>query len=114
MTTKGFLFLLVTVSFTVTGQVLMKKGMSVPGLHSFKDYISNYYLLLGGICYVVGFLVWLNVLKIIPLSIAYPFSSIAYVLVIAASAVFLNESITMFKIIGMLCIICGVIFISRG
>ena len=114
MTLKGLLFFLITVSFTVTGQILMKKGISVSDSNSLKDYFTNLYLIIGGFCYIGSFLVWLNVLKIMPLSIAYPASSIAYVFVIIASALFLKESITLYKIIGMCCIISGVIFISKG
>ena len=114
MSLKGVLLLLSTGAFTVTGQILMKVGMTISGHLSFKDSITSPYILAGVLCYISGFLVWLNVLKILPLSIAYPFSSITYVLIIFGSAFFLGEPITLFKIIGIVCIVTGVVFISQG
>jgi len=114
MNWKGAFFILITISFTICGQILMKKGMIQNGTITFKGFISNYMLLIGGSCYIAGFVFWLNVLKILPLSIAYPSSSIAYVGVILASAIFLSEPITFFKIIGISLICLGVFFISRS
>ena len=114
MNWKGAFFILITVSFTICGQILMKKGMLQNGTITFKDFTRNYLLLIGGSCYIAGFISWLNVLKILPLSIAYPSSSIAYVGVILASAIFLSEPITLFKIIGISLICLGVFFISRS
>lgn len=112
MTLKGALLLLLTVSFTVSGQILMKKGVSLTGDLTLRTALSSPWVLVGGFCYISGFLVWLNVLKLLPLSIAYPSSSIAYVLVILASALFLGEAVTLFKVIGILCICLGVFFIG--
>ena len=114
MNWKGFFLIMITVSFTICGQILMKKGMLQNGTISFKSIVSNYFLLIGGACYIAGFIFWLSVLNILPLSIAYPSSSIAYVGVIIASAVFLSEPVTLFKIIGMFLICSGVFFISRA
>ncbi len=111
---KGFFLILITVSFTICGQILMKKGMLHNEAMTFKSIISNYFLLIGGLCYVAGFIFWLGVLSILPLSIAYPSSSIAYVGVIIASAFFLSEPVTFFKIIGISLICLGVFFISRS
>jgi len=114
MTLKGFLLLLATVSCTVTGQVLMKRGVNSLGILNLKNIMAQPSIIVGSICYISGFLIWLNVLKILPLSIAYPFSSISYVAIIFASALFLGEALSMYKIIGMLCICAGIFFISKG
>jgi drug/metabolite transporter (DMT)-like permease len=114
MTLKGFLLLLATVSCTVTGQILMKRGVNSLALLSLKNVMAQPTIIVGGICYISGFVIWLNVLKILPLSMAYPFSSISYVAIIFASALFLGEAINMYKLIGILCICAGVFFISKG
>ncbi|MBU0935173.1 MAG: EamA family transporter [Spirochaetes bacterium] len=114
MTLKGFLLLLATVSCTVTGQVLMKRGVNSLAALGLKNALGQPAILIGAVCYVSGFVIWLNVLKILPLSIAYPFSSISYVAIIFASALFLGEALSLYKVIGMVCIIAGVFFISRG
>ncbi len=114
MTWKGFFLIIITVSFTICGQILMKKGVLQNGTINLKSTLSNHFLIIGGACYIAGFVFWLSVLKNLPLSIAYPSSSIAYIGVIFASAIFLSEPITFFKIIGMSFICLGVFFISRG
>lgn len=114
MTFKGALFLLITVSFTVTGQILMKKGMPLSGNLGFKSIFASPVLLIGAFCYVAGFFSWLQVLNILPLSIAMPSSSISFILIIFASALFLGEPLTAFKMLGALFIFGGVLMISRG
>jgi len=109
---KGAIFILITVSCTVCGQILMKKGMLLESSINLKRIIANYQIILGGLFYIASFIFWLNVLKILPLSIAYPSASIAYVGVVLASAIFLAERITVFKIIGLTLICIGVIFIG--
>ncbi len=114
MTLKGALFLLITVSFTVTGQVLMKKGMPLSGNLGIRSIFSSPVLITGALCYVAGFFSWLQVLNILPLSIAMPSSSISFILIVFASALFLGEPLTVFKLLGTLCIFGGVLMISRG
>ncbi len=104
---RGLVFVFLTVICTVTGQILMKKGVMREG--------GNLKLILtltGGLCYVGGFVLWLKALKLLPLSIAYPLGSIAYVMVVFFSAIFLSEPLTIFKIIGVGLICAGVFFIS--
>ena len=109
---KGLLMLAGTVACTATGQVLMKKGVTLAGTLTLGSAISTPQILLRGMCYILGFIIWLNVLQVMDLSIAYPASSFVYVLVILLSAVFLGEPITLLKIVGMACICTGVIFIG--
>ncbi len=114
MSLKGALLLLATVSFTVTGQILMKKGVTAAGNLTAKTALASPFMIIGILCYISGFLVWINVLSILPLSIAYPSSSISYVLVIFASAIVLGEPLNIFKAIGIAFILAGVFFISRS
>jgi undecaprenyl phosphate-alpha-L-ara4N flippase subunit ArnF len=92
----------------------MKKGLMQTQAVTFRNIISSYSIIAGGLCYIASFVIWLHVLKILPLSIAYPAASISYIGVIIASAVFLGEPVNLFKIIGAALIITGVFFISRA
>ncbi|MGL1893622.1 MAG: EamA family transporter [Spirochaetaceae bacterium] len=112
MTLKGALLLLLTISFTVSGQILMKKGVSLTSNLTLGGALTTPFILIGGFCYIAGFVVWLNVLKVLPLSIAYPSSSVSFILVIFASSMFLGEAVTLFKLIGIGCICLGVFFIG--
>ena len=48
------------------------------------------------------------------ISYAYPFTMLGFVAVLALSALLLGESFNMYKIIGCLIIVIGVIITSRG
>ncbi len=108
--------LLATVSCTAAGQILMKKGINQLDALSLSlslgRVLATPQIVIGGICYILGFVIWLNVLKILPLSVAYPSSSIVYVIVIILSAFLLGEAITPLKIAGMLLVCGGVVCIG--
>jgi len=48
------------------------------------------------------------------LSFAYPFMSLAFVLVMVASGLFFQETITVPKVVGMGLVVLGLIIGSRG
>jgi multidrug transporter EmrE-like cation transporter len=114
VTIKGAIFLLITVSLTVSGQILMKMGMPVSGNLNVKNILFSPLIVIGALCYAASFFSWLQVLNILPLSIALPSMSINFILIIFASALFLAEPITLFKLIGVSLIFGGVLFISQG
>jgi len=116
MEIKGVVLLLATVSCTATGQILMKKGVNLAGAEAgeltIAGALTSPQIVIGGLCYILGFALWLNVLRILDLSIAYPASSLVYVLVIILSSVFLAEPISTMKIAGITFICIGVAFIG--
>ncbi len=114
MNLKGAILLLITICFTVSGQLLMKKGVMENVDLSIRTIFANPWLPIGAACYVISFVFWLSVLKIVPLSIAYPSGSISYVLIVFASIPILNEALSGNKVIGILLICGGVFFVSRG
>jgi drug/metabolite transporter (DMT)-like permease len=57
---------------------------------------------------------WMAAMTKLELSYAYPFMSLAFVLVLIFSSVLFHESITTPKILGTLLIIVGIIVTSRG
>ena len=61
-----------------------------------------------------GPLCWLAAMTKFELSYAYPFMSLAFVLVLVLSALLFHEALTTAKILGVLLIIAGIIVGSRG
>jgi uncharacterized membrane protein len=59
-------------------------------------------------------LTWFAAMTKYELSYAYPFMSIAFILVLVLSAVFFNEAITIPKVLGVVLITAGVIISSQG
>ena len=57
---------------------------------------------------------WMGAMSKFPISYAYPFMSLAFVIVLILSNLFFKEPITISKSIGMGLIVLGIIFGSRS
>ena len=68
----------------------------------------------GMMCYAVSICVWLAALSKAPVSGAYPMLSLGYVVVAAASALWLGESLTLMKVLGIALICAGGLLVSRS
>lgn len=64
--------------------------------------------------YAGATLLWVRILTTIPLSRAYPFVALAFVLVPAAGYLFFNEAITPKYALGTALIVAGVIVAARA
>jgi multidrug transporter EmrE-like cation transporter len=68
----------------------------------------------GMLCYAASVCVWIAALSKAPVSVAYPMLSLGYVVVAAVSAVWLGESLTLPKVLGIALICAGVLLVSRS
>jgi multidrug transporter EmrE-like cation transporter len=68
----------------------------------------------GMFCYGASLCVWLAALARAPVSIAYPMLSIGYVIVAIASTLWLGETLSPAKIMGIALICAGVAIVSRS
>jgi len=68
----------------------------------------------GMLCYAASICVWLAALSKAPVSTAYPMLSLGYVVVAAASVLWLGESMTVPKVLGIALICAGVVLVSRN
>jgi multidrug transporter EmrE-like cation transporter len=122
--TKGgkmnVLFLiLICVGMGVIGQLSMKKGMNTIGNIVVKDVLSTRifeillqkYVFIGMIFYVLASFLWLVILSQEELSFVYPLISIGYIITAILSKLFFNESLTLFRLLGILLIFGGVYLI---
>ena len=62
----------------------------------------------------LALLCWLAALTKFELSYAYPFMSLAFVLVLILSALLFHETVTAAKVLGLLLVTAGIIVASRG
>lgn len=69
---------------------------------------------IGMACYGASLCVWLAALARAPVSIAYPMLSIGYIVVAFASVLWLGESLSIGKILGIALICAGVVLVSRS
>ncbi len=102
----------------VAGQLLMKKGMNNVGTISIKDIFSlkvfpilfEKYVFSGFLLYVVASLLWLVALSQAELNFVYPLIAIGYIITAILSKFLLNESLSMFRLLGIL-LICGGVYL---
>ena len=78
-----------------------------------KSVLLNWQFALCGICFAVGSIMWMYIIKHFPFSMAYPMVSLSYVFGMIAAIVFFHESVDMAKWLGVLLIMAGCILIAR-
>lgn len=118
----GYAGILLTVAFTVYGQVILKwQAAKLVGLMERREYLEyllrlliNPWVLSSLFAAFLAFLSWSYVLTKLQLSHAYPFTAISFVLVLILSAVFFHEGVTTLKVIGILLVVSGLVIGSQG
>jgi len=68
----------------------------------------------GMVCYAASVCVWLAALSKAPVSTAYPMLSLGYVVVAAVSVLWLGETMSPAKVMGIALICVGVVLVSRS
>ena len=88
-------FILITTLALSVGQVLFKaaSGTFQLSLDHLVDNLTNVNLLLALVVYAFATVMWLLVLKMTPLRIAYPFAALAFFFVPVLAHYFLGEEI---------------------
>ena len=115
-------FILFTVFTNAAAQIMLKKGMTGVGpltlggdetlLGLVFRVVFNPLVFLGLVIFVISMASHLFVLSRVDVSFAYPFLSIAYVLVAVYAHLFLHEMLTWPHIVGIGLICLGTIFIG--
>ena len=98
---------------TAVAQILMKLGLNRLQL-SFVGVITNFFLILGVLLYVLGAIIMILAFKNAELSVLYPFFSLSFIWVTLLSFLFLKESLSLVHGLGVLLIILGVSFVGRS
>lgn len=121
---KSVTLIFACIAIGVTGQTLLKSGMTKIGridsialanpLPVLGKMASSPVILLAIALYVIGTLLWLVVLSRENLSFAYPLLGLSYVLVVLVSKITLGEPITLMRLVGAATISLGVIIITRS
>jgi drug/metabolite transporter (DMT)-like permease len=119
----AIIYILVSVLLGAVGQILLKKGMTNMGAVTLTlnqlpatlwGMATNLYVVFGLLLYVTGTVFWLSALSRVDLSYAYPFASLSYVIMLAASWLLFHENITPVRLLGTLIVGIGVFLISRS
>ncbi len=104
-------------------QLLLKETMNKIGGFTFAFHniipiglkvAFNPYFLAGLTAYILSMCAWLLVLSRLDVTIAYPLTSIGFILVAFAGAFFYNEPLTMTRIAGIVVIIGGIYLLTKA
>ncbi len=106
------------------GQVLLKKGMIIIGplldvsaqniIPTAIKVITNPFVFGGLAVYGFSTALWLVALSRVELSFAYPFVSLSYIIMVFASWLLFQESVSALRLVGIATVLTGVIIISQS
>jgi multidrug transporter EmrE-like cation transporter len=115
---RNYLYIFGCIAFTVYGQLVIKwrvihKGALPAEITAklaflFRAFIDPY-VLSGFAAAFIASLFWMAAMSKFEISVAYPFMSLAFVLVLLFSVLLFQEPITIGKVLGMGLICAGII-----
>src|SRR3989339_308996 len=117
------LYIFGTILFTVYGQLIIKwrgpfhgnlPGETLPKLIFLLKLFFYPFIMSGFVAAFLASLCWMAAMTAFELSYAYPFMGLNFVLVFLASAILLSEQVTLYKVVGLILIVLGIVISSRG
>lgn len=115
------IYIVLTILFTVYGQLIIKWQVNAAGILPEKlnekiyfifSLLLNPWIITGFLSAFLASLFWMAAMTKFPISYAYPFTSLAFVLVVFLGAAFFNEPVTWSRVIGLTAIVAGIIISS--
>lgn len=121
LTLPSLMLLLFAVFSSAGGQIMLKHGMKsaataaghVGGSVALRAATSPW-VVLGLVVFAVSALAWMATLAKVPLSIAYPFNALGYLLIVLAGATVLHERTSMWTWGGSLLVVIGLVTVMAG
>jgi drug/metabolite transporter (DMT)-like permease len=123
MNIVSFALIFTGVMLNAAAQILMKAGTNTIGHFEFSaenilpiglKLATEWHIVVALCCYALSVIIWILALSRVPVSIAFPMLSMAYVVNAIAAWYLLGEAFNPTKLVGMGVIILGVIIISRA
>ena len=109
---------LIQSSLLAAGQVFLKFSLVKMkpfgwNWNFFESLFTNWQFAACGICFGEGSILWMYIVKNFQLSMAYPLTSLSYVVSMIAAMFFFNESIPIVRWVGLFFIITGCCLIVK-
>lgn len=114
---------LFSVSLATAGQLLLKAGMSRVGyiggarlnkpVALVMQIALTWQIVLGFALFLASSLFWILVLSRVPLSFAYPFVGLTYVMITLFGRFVLHEHVPSLRWAGLALIVCGILVVGR-
>lgn len=118
----SFLYIALTIAFTVYGQLIIKWQVSRAGalpvelggkLTFMAGLLLNPWVLSGFLAAFLASFCWMAALTKFPINVAYPFTALSFVAVLVASGWLFNEPVTLSKWVGMAVLISGIVISTQ-
>lgn len=119
----NYLYIVLTIVLTVFGQLAIKWQVSQAGalppaaqdkLIFLMHLLLNPWIIAAFAAAFLASVAWMGAMTKFPLSHAYPFMSMNFVIVLLLSAWLFNEPVSLTKVIGIALICIGTIVASQG
>ncbi|HXZ75835.1 MAG TPA: hypothetical protein VEH31_33885 [Streptosporangiaceae bacterium] len=118
MTIASAALLVFAVSTAATGQLMLKHGMQLATARVAKSggslvvsAATSPWILLGLAVFGISAVAWLAALSRVPLSVAYPFNALGYLVILTASILILHERANMLTWLGSLLVVSGLVIV---
>ena len=102
----------------VAGQMCFKRGVreSDPSQRPQRwgSSLSNGWVLLGVLVYAVEIIVWIRILSLVPLAVAFPIASLNFIAITLASWFWLGERVSGRRWAGTALVTAGVVLVAQG
>ncbi|MDO9267374.1 MAG: EamA family transporter [Sulfurimonas sp.] len=119
----GYIYIFGTIFFTVYGQLIIKwrignygslPAESLEKLIFIMKLFLDPFILSGFISAFLASMFWMAAMTKFELSYAYPFMGLTFVLVFLFSIFFMGENFNLYKLLGLILIVAGIIITSRA
>lgn len=118
----NYVFIIGAVTVIALGQIMFKyaaQQLRIDACQTYEEVLrNNIYpvglVLLACTLYLISTVAWVQALRTVPLSIAFMFNSLAFVMVPAAGFFLFGEQMPKYFFPGLLMIIGGILLVSRG
>ncbi|MYW64719.1 hypothetical protein GTY65_11660 [Streptomyces sp. SID8379] len=115
------LLLLFAVFSSAGGQLLLKHGMRAAAATAGRRggsvamaAATSPWVVLGLTVFAVSAVAWMTTLAQVPLSIAYPFNALGYLLIVLVSATVLHEKTNVWTWGGSVLVVLGLVTVMAG
>lgn len=123
MSYRTVLLALTSVFLATAGQLVLKAGMTKVGyiggarldkpVSLIMQVATTWQVVVGLTLFVISSAFWLLVLSRVPLSFAYPFAGLAYVLIALFGKFVLREQVPGMRWVGIALVIAGILVVGR-
>jgi undecaprenyl phosphate-alpha-L-ara4N flippase subunit ArnE len=112
MSLELLLLFALSLSCDVSGQILFKIGAEKAGAAFWREMVGNCWLLGGIAVYGLEVFVWLRILALVPLSLAFSIGSLNVLGITLASRIILRESVSGIRWMGAGLVTIGIIIVG--